>query len=92
MTGPACMAELTRLADSLERADPTTASDIIANAVIEAGGTYIPPSGTCTHLFEIGLHGITGTGASEPEAIRNWTRLARRMTAEAQITPTGRCA
>ena len=51
---------------------------------IDNGGNYLSPGtkGQCSHLFEISLHNIFATGASDDEAIRNWKKVAR-----AKMTP-----
>ena len=55
--------------------------DHFASAVIEGGGTYaVPGTGTGTGpetgFVVLQLHGISGTGRSEGEAIVAWIRAA----------------
>ena len=52
--------------------------EAIMNETIEAGGTYVPPRGEVSHLFEISLHGIAAYGAGEDEAVKNWIKIASK--------------
>lgn len=57
--------------------------DAFAAEVIEQGGTWIVPgAGTglrhTSHLVEIALHGITGRGETEAQAIDDWRKAATR--------------
>ena len=72
---------LRRFLLTLESVGPEGERDAFANEVIETGGCYMDPD--CggrpgTHLFEIRLHGISVCGLTEPEARRNWKRIAHR--------------
>lgn len=60
---------------------PDELHDAFVNEVNEIGGTWIVPEGTTSHLVEINLHGITGRGTSESEAICDW-----RGAAESTLT------
>jgi len=58
--------------------------DAFFNETIESGGTYTIPRGEnwpASHMAEISLHGISGFGASEEEAIGNWIKSAGRTLA-----------
>lgn len=87
MTQPLELAEVQRVAQSLRYADPATRADLIANEVIETGGTYIEPKGDCTHVFELHLHGILARGLTEAEAIANWLTQATRIIESATAAP-----
>ncbi|WP_306155414.1 hypothetical protein [Roseovarius sp. MMSF_3281] len=78
MTNSLQITDVQRVAQSLRRADAATRADLIANEVIETGGTYTEPKGDCSHVFEIHLHGILASGFSEDEAIQNWLCVADR--------------
>jgi hypothetical protein len=77
----------------LESLCPTAKAESFVNEANETGGSYIPAragDNWASHLTEIDLHGISAIGASEEEAIRNWSRNARRAmpydtSAEAQV-------
>lgn len=78
-THPAPALLPTKLLASLATADTDKRRAMIESAVIEAGGTYIRPEGTTTHLFELQLYHVSATGFSEDEAIRNWMKNAERQ-------------
>lgn len=64
---------------TLETVGPEGEKDAFANEVIETGGTYLDPQTgprPASHLFEIQLHGISAFGPTEPDARRNWKRIA----------------
>ena len=66
---------LVRFLQYIDWVDDDDLFDAFAREIMETGGSYIDPDApttTATHLFEIDLHGVTGTGASEQEVIRNW--------------------
>ncbi len=72
--------------DKIDAEDTETLKDAFMNEVIENGGTYDPPDGAGRSYFEISLHDVTATGASELLAIRNW-----RIAATARLlNPDGR--
>lgn len=71
---------------SLDRHDATGQFDAICNEVFETAGQFCRPDGRLSHLWELTLHGIAATGATEEEAIANWKRLARREV-DAADTP-----
>ncbi|MCG3267754.1 hypothetical protein [Yoonia sp. I 8.24] len=58
--------------------------DAFMNAVMENGGTYVPPASTDTssHMFEISLHNVSAFGATEAETIRNWIISANAVAAQ----------
>ena len=67
--------------DHLELLAPKARAESFMNEAMETGGSYIPArkgDDWASHLVEINLHGITAIGASEEEAIRNWTKNAQR--------------
>ncbi|AVO36618.1 hypothetical protein [Pukyongiella litopenaei] len=63
---------------NLDRLDASGQRDAVVNEVLETFGWMTPPAGDCTHQWELDLHGIAASGASEEEAIANWKRLARQ--------------
>lgn len=73
---------LTSFLLNLECLDCSGQRDAVINEIIETGGTYTParPQGDRdtwgSHLFEISLHGVYGSGQCEDEAIRNWKKVA----------------
>ncbi len=77
--------DLTRVIDRLRRSDAHDRADLVANEVIETGGTYTRPGGTLSHLFEISLHGIHATGLTEEQAIDNWMKCAARLLAASDL-------
>lgn len=79
---------LTAFLLTLECLDPAGRTDAFMNEVMECGGTYVAPQpdDRTSHLFEIALHGISGWGASEEEAIRRWTKAARAGAGDIPIT------
>jgi hypothetical protein len=68
----------------LARCDTDGQKDAFMNAVMESGGSYVPPANTDTssHMFEISLHNVCAFGATEAEAIRNWTISANAVAAQ----------
>ncbi len=58
--------------DKIDAEDTETLKDAFMNEVIENGGSYDPPRDTQRCLFEISLHDVAASGASELLAIRNW--------------------
>lgn len=83
MTIAALHNRLAQFLITLECLTPDAQAEAIANEVIETGGTYCPPppddqDAWASHMFEIQLHGISGFGHSEPEAIKSWKRAALR--------------
>ncbi|MCF7725751.1 hypothetical protein [Sulfitobacter sp. M22] len=73
------LAAFVRGIELIDRDDPDTLKDAFMNEVIENGGRYI-----YTGIFEISLHGITSSDASEMSAIRYWriAAIAALMNAE----------
>lgn len=66
------------LIGALDISDPAQWRGIIAQAVIDAGGTYPLQAGQIQGgVAQIALYGITATGRDEAEAIRNWICAAR---------------
>ena len=65
----------------LTRYDTDCQKDAFMNAVLESGGSYVPPASTDTssHMFEISLHNVCAYGATEAEAIRNWIKAANAV-------------
>lgn len=75
-------AEFDRLSQILTTAEVAGRSarrDLIANEIIECGGTYTPAKPNLSHVFEISLHGVSATGFDEDEAISNWIKNASRQ-------------
>lgn len=72
---------LTAFLLNLECLDSAGQKDAFMNEVMENGGSYVPPADAAqsSHLFEIALHGVNAYGASEDEAIRNWTKAAKAV-------------
>lgn len=72
---------LTAFLLKLEFLDIAGTKDAFMNEVMECGGSYVPPADAAqsSHLFEIALHGANAYGASEEEAIRNWTKFAKSV-------------
>lgn len=75
---------LAQFLSTLDRLSPVALQDAVVNEVIETGGSYCPPppegsDAWASHLFEIALHGVTATGMSEAEAIRNWRKAAQAI-------------
>lgn len=72
---------LTAFLLNLECLDMAGRRDAFMNEVIETGGSYVPPADAAqsSHFFEIALHGVNAYGASEEEAIRNWTKAAKAV-------------
>jgi len=72
---------LTQFLISLECLGTEGQRDAFANESIETGGTYLRPDDSphTTHLFEIDLHGVSATGGSEREVVRNWKHAARHF-------------
>lgn len=70
-----------RFIGQLAHLSQTEKQDAFANEAIETGGSMIPPNtnNRSSHLFEISLHGATGYGATEDEAMRNWLRAANAI-------------
>lgn len=66
--------------DRLDRLQDTThLRDAFIAEIRETGGFYEAPERDTwsSHMFEIGLHGVTTFGADEDDAIRNWIRAAK---------------
>lgn len=68
---------------------PDDLHDAFATEVIEQGGTWLAPGDAhglrdTSHLVEIALHGITGRGTSEAQAIDDWRAAARRTLTDAE--------
>ncbi|WP_407496806.1 hypothetical protein [Pseudooceanicola sp. MF1-13] len=75
---------LQALLTSLECLGPDDQKDLIINEVIETGGVYCAPRPVDTdnwssHLCEMRLHGISASGATEEETIRNWKKAAQQV-------------
>lgn len=69
--------------------------DYIRFCVLETGGTLLGPGDLghgASHLHELGLAGVTATGGTLDEAIRNWKncviRASRADVPKAPATPT----
>ena len=52
--------------------------DTFHTEIRETFGALVPPRGDHSPLWELTLHGITATGATEREAMANWQRIAQR--------------
>ena len=61
---------------NLECLDRAGQHDAVVAEVLETYGLFRAPSGRRSHLWQLDLHGISATGASDEEAIANWKRLA----------------
>lgn len=59
---------------------PEALKDAFMNEVMESGGSYVEPVAEkgVSYLYEISLHGVLATGASEEEAVRSWIREAAK--------------
>lgn len=71
-------------ADLVMTLQNTPAADrpaVMRSEIISAGGTMAEPAGSDwgPFIYEIALHGTTGTGTDLPEAISDWMKNARRM-------------
>lgn len=89
MTAAIIENRLQRLLTTLECLTPDDKRDVIVSEVIETGGTYCPPppegsDAWASHLYELHLHGITGRGSSEAEAVRSWTKAAKAVAFPAE--------
>lgn len=69
--------------EALQNAPASRWPAIIRAEIIAAGGTLTEPAGSDwgPFLYEISLHGTTGTGIDLPEAINDWVKNASRMDA-----------
>lgn len=63
---------------SLGHLSATDQHNAFINEVLETHGQLDAPDATRSHLWELDLHGICATGATEEEAIANWKRLASK--------------
>ncbi|WP_139176793.1 hypothetical protein [Jannaschia faecimaris] len=62
----------------LDISDPSERRGLIVQAIIDSGGTYPLRAGQIEGgIAQIALHGVTASGATEAEAIRNWIATAR---------------
>lgn len=73
---------LTAFLHRIDRLAVEDLHDAFVNEVNELGGCWIVPEGTTTHLVEITIHGITGRGTSEAEAIADWREAAETTLAK----------
>lgn len=81
-SSPAIMHELRcELAETLELAQPTAWADAIEAAIARHGGSLIPRGrdNWGPHWWQISLLGVEGTGDTFEEAVREWSRCARRL-------------
>jgi len=62
---------------NLECLGPAGQIEAIINECNEANGYFHAPVRNRSHFWELSLHGIYGTGASEEQAIRNWKKAAQ---------------
>jgi hypothetical protein len=84
MTPTTMHCALTAFLTRTDRLGPDELHDAFMGEVMEQGGTWLGPGETdalrnTSHLVEISLHGITGRGTSEAQAIDDWRDAARRM-------------
>lgn len=74
---------------NLEQLSAIGQHDAFINEVLECNGHFIAPKHNQSHLWELHLHGINATGATEEEAIANWKRLACKSFPTEEIEDDG---
>ncbi len=74
---------------NLDRLSATGQQDAFINEALESHGRFDAPSVDRSHLWELDLHGIFATGATEEEAIGNWKRLATTAMPDDQLEDDG---
>ena len=62
---------------NLECLGPAGQREAVINECNEANGSFHAPARNRSHLWELSLHGVYVTGASEGEAIRNLKKAAQ---------------
>ena len=72
---------LPRFLLNLECLGPAGQREAVINECNEANGYFHAPARNRSHLWELRLHGIYVTGASEEQAIRNWKKAAQYQVA-----------
>ena len=78
---PAQFDRLPRFLLNLECLGPAGQREAIINECNEANGSFNAPAHNRSHLWELSLHGIYVTGASEEQAIQNWKKAAQYQVA-----------
>ena len=66
---------------NLECLGPAGQREAVINECNAANGSFHAPALNRSHLWELSLHGIYVTGASEEQAIRNWKKAAQYQVA-----------
>lgn len=74
---------------NLDRLSVQGQQDAFVNEVLESNGCFTAPKHDRSHLWELCLHGINATGATEEEAIANWKRLAHKPRAQPPVEDDG---
>lgn len=73
------------LASTLELMPLPLRAELVKQAVLDAGGTWVPvPQGSNwgPHFAELSLGGICASGASMDECIAHWIKLVHRSSHE----------
>lgn len=73
-----------RFLEQLEQAARAEWPDMIWREALETGGKYTTPQTRfpASHMIEISLHGVSGYGTDDAEAIGDWLKCARRQICE----------
>ena len=66
---------------NLECLGPAGQIEAVINECNESNGSFHAPAHNRSHRWELNLHGVYVTGASEGEAIRNWKKAAQYQVA-----------